>query len=142
MKSNRGVTLAALVIYIIVMIIVLGVMSAILNEFYNNTGKLEGSTEEYVQLSHFNTYFLKEVKAIDNKVDNIQDNYIMFSSGNSFSFSNNNIYFNNIMICRNVKSLTIKQGKNGNGADKNIICVQIAFENYSKTINYKVENIY
>ena len=49
MKSNRGVTLAALVIYIIVMIIVLGVMSAILNEFYNNTGKLEGSTEEYVQ---------------------------------------------------------------------------------------------
>ena len=62
-------------------------------------------------------------------------------------FNSNKIYYNNIEICDNVKSINFEKGKkkdeNGNEIeDESIIKVAIIFENFSKTINYKLENIY
>ena len=62
-------------------------------------------------------------------------------------FDSNKIYYNSIQICDNVKSINFekgkKQDKNGNEVeDATIIVVTIMFENFSKTINYKLENIY
>ena len=88
MKDNKGITLVSLIVYIIIMFIVLGVMSSIVNTFYKNNNKAEADTEDILQFNHFNTYFLKEVKQRENKVDTISGNYILFSSGNSFSFKN------------------------------------------------------
>lgn len=142
MKKEQGITLTALVIYIIVMIIVLGVISTIINQFYKNNNSIEADTEEILEFNKFNTYFLKEVKAKGNKVDTISNNYILFGTGNSFSLSNNKIYYNNVEICKGVQSLTIAQGKDGTGEEKNIIYITLTFENFTKSINYKIEEIY
>lgn len=142
MKSNRGITLAALVVYVIVMVIVLGVIGAILNEFYSNNEILEADTEDIVELNRFNSYFLKEIKTRNNKVDTIESNYILFKSGNSFSFSNHAIYYNNIVICRGVQGVMMQLGKNEDGINNDIINVVITFNNYSKILNYKLENIF
>ncbi len=142
MKNNKGITLTALVIYIAVMIITLGIISAIITQFYKNTNSLEADTDEILQLNHFNTYFLKEVKAKGNKVDSVNDNYILFSSGNSFSLANKEILYNNIPICDKVKSITFKLGKNGDGVDNTIIYVEIIFNDFTKSMNYKLEEIY
>ncbi len=146
MKKQNGITLVSLIIYVVVMTIVLGVMSQIINNFYSNTSAVQGNVQEIVEFNKFNSYFLKEVKARNNKVDKVKNeptnNYILFSSGNSFSLSNNAIYYNNIKICDGVQSMQIELGKNGDEIDKTIIYVTLNFGNFNKSINYKIENIY
>lgn len=142
MKSEKGITLVSLILYVVVMTIVLAVMSSIISSFYQNTDTVQGNVGEIVEFSKFNNYFLKEVKTKNNKVDKIDTNYILFSSGNSFSISNNAIYYNSIKICNDVQSMEIKSGKDGNGEDETIINITLNFENFNKSINYKIETIY
>lgn len=142
MKNQKGITLTSLVIYVVVMFIALGIMSSIINSFYNNNDTIEADTEEIREFNNFNTYFLKEIKKNGNSLDSIQDNYILFASGNSFSLNNESIYYNNIEICKGVKEFSAKQGKDGDNIDKTVIYITINFENFSKSINYKIEEIY
>lgn len=142
MKNQKGITLISIVVYVIVMIIILGVMSLIIDNFYNNTDTLQGNVAEIVAFNKFNNYFLKEIKTNNNRVDNVSDNYILFGTGNSFSFIDNSIYYNNIKICNNVKSMQISLGKDGDGLDKTIVNVTLGFEKFNKSLNYKIENIY
>lgn len=142
MKNQKGITLVSLILYVVVMTIVIAVMSSIISSFYKNTDTMQGNVGEIVEFSKFNNYFLKEVKTKNNKVDRIDTSYILFSSGNSFSISNNAIYYNSIKICNNVQSMEIKSGKDGNGEDESIINVTLNFENFNKSINYKIETIY
>ena len=57
MKSERGVTLVSLIIYIMVMIIVIAIMSQIINRFYSNTQELNSDTESVLEFNKFNSYF-------------------------------------------------------------------------------------
>lgn len=142
MKKEKGITLVSLVLYVIVMAIVIVVMSEIINNFYNNTTTVQGNVQEIVEFSKFNNYFLSEVKTNNNKVDSVSTNYILFSSGNSFSLSNNVIYYNNKRVCEGVTNMQIQLGRDGDGLDETIINVTLEFNNYKKSINYKLENIY
>lgn len=151
MKNQKGITLVSLIIYIVVMMIVLVVMSSIISNFYMNTEGMNANVEEILNFNKFNMYFLKEIKLYNNKVDTIKSEgdspYILFTSGNSFVFNSNKIYYNNVEICDNVKSINFEKGKNkdenGNETeDETIVSVTLSFENFSKTINYKLENIY
>ena len=142
MKENKGITLISLLVYVIVMIIVIGVMSSIINSFYENTDTIKADTEDIIEFNKFNTYFLKEIKKNNNSVDNIQDNYILFTSGNSFSLVNKKIYYNNIEVCNGINEFKISLGKNGDGQDNTIINISITLNNFKKSINYKIENIY
>ena len=143
MRNQKGITLTSLVIYVIAMIIVLALMSSIINNFYQNSDTIQADTQEIIEFNNFNTYFLKEIKKKENRVDSIQDNYyILFASGNSFSLENNSIYYNNIEICRDVKEFVVQQGLEGDGKDNTVVFVKISFEKFSKSINYKIEEIY
>lgn len=142
MKNQRGITLVSLVVYVTVMIIALSGLSLILNNFYNNNGSIEANTDEILKFNKFNTYFLKEIKAKDNEVDSITDNYILFKTGNSFSLSGKVIYYNNIPICNDVEQFSIQQGEGGDGVSKDIVYLTLGFNNFSKSINYKIEEIY
>ena len=152
MKKESGVTLMSLLIYIIIMMIVIGVMSVIIDDFYSNSTNMNSGVNELVNYNKFNTYFLKEVKRYANKVDTISNedgnSYILFSSGNSFSFINNKIYYNDIEICKYVKAISFECVKEENlerlpeNEYSSIIKVNLSFENFTRTINYKLENIY
>lgn len=142
MKKNKGITLVSLLIYVIVMTIVIVVMSSIINKFYKSTDTITADTEDIIEFNKFNTYFLKEIKKNNNKVDNIQNNYILFTSGNSFSLVNKKIYYNNIEICNGVNEFKMALGKDGDGQDNTIINISVTLNNFKKTINYKIENIY
>ena len=141
MNNEKGITLVSLVIYIAVMILVLSVMSSIISTFYDNTSGMNGKVQEIIKFNKFNINFLKEVKSYNNAVDKIEvvngENYILFKSGNSFLYKDNKIYYNNIELIDGVKDAKFIQTE-----DKNIIMVTLAFNSFSKTINYKVENIY
>lgn len=151
MKKQNGITLVSLIIYIAVMIIVLVIMNSVISNFYSNINGLNVNVDEIIEFNKFNIYFLKEVKLYNNSVDTIKTEngsyYVLFSSGNSFTFNSNKIYYNNIEICKNVQDANFEYGKKANEAgteveDKTIIKVTLSFENIEKTINYKIENIY
>ena len=151
MKKENGITLMSLVIYVIVMIIVLIVMGTIITNFYGNTESTYANVKDAIEFNKFNVYFLKEVKLKDNSVDtiNLENDtpYILFTSGNAFLFNNNKIYYNNIEVCDNVKNINFEKGKKNeeDGSeteDETIVAVTLNFENFNKTINYKLENIY
>lgn len=142
MKNQKGITLVSLALYIVVMIIVLGIMSSIITTFYANTEGMNAKVQELVEFNKFNMNFLKEVKLYNNSVDSIGEDgtYIVFTSGNSFSFSNNKIYYNNLKIASDVKK--VKFEKDDSTIDDTKIKVTVEFESFSKTIEYKIENIY
>lgn len=151
MKKQTGITMISLILYIAVMLIVLSVMSSVISNFYDNINGLNTDVDKIMALNKFNVYFLKEVKLNDNKVDSIENKsnntYIVFKSGNSFLFSSNRVYYNNLKICENVENIKFEYGKkinedNNEVEDKSIIKVTLDFKDFSKTINYKLENIY
>ena len=144
MKEEKGITLVSLVVYIIVMVIIIAVMTTIINSFYQNTETVQGNVQEIVEFNKFNNYFLKEVKTKNNKVDSVDTNYILFASGNSFSISNNGIYYNNIKICNNVQNIEfmLEQDMEDTDEEYSIINVHLNFGKFNKSIKYKIENIY
>ena len=144
MKKQSGVTLVSLVIYVAVMILVLGMMSTIITDFYENTTNLGWDVQQIVEFNKFNTYFLKEIKTTNNSVKFVREDkmYIEFESGNSFLKHNDAIYFNNsIKICDGVESLTFNVTKL-DGQYENVIKVNLTIGSYTKSISYKIENIY
>jgi len=143
MRKERGITLVSLIIYIVVMTIAVGIMSSIVDLFYKNTETVQGNVRSIVEFNKFNNYFLKEIKAPNNKVDNVvNDSYILFASGNSFSISEGAIYYNDTRVCDRVKSMIIKVEQDENKVYRDIVNVTLNFEDFNKSINYKLENIY
>lgn len=145
MKKENGITMISIAIYIAIMIIVVTLMATIISNFYKNTDTVQSNVQEIIEFNKFNSYFLKEVKTANNKVESVDSDdhkFILFKTGNTFSFSNDGIYYNNIKICKNVKSVYISFGKNGNGQDSTIINVTMNFKSFNKTITYKIEDIY
>ena len=145
MKNQKGITLVSLLVYIIVMIIIIGGLSTISYNFYRNTQALEVDTEDIVEFSNFNEYFIKEIKKANNKIDNISEDgtYIVFTDGNSFMLNNKSIYYNQIEISKNVNSLKFEYDKDEeNNEITDIIKVSVEYSNYSKKMKYKLEEIY
>lgn len=137
MKKENGITLISLVVYIIVMAIVLVIMGSIIANFRNNTETVQANIQQLVEFNKFNSYFLKEVKITNNKVDDLKsNNYILFTSGNSFSILNNAIYYNNVKICDGVQKMQISLD------GENIINVTLGLADFTKSIKYKLESIY
>lgn len=139
MKKQNGITLVSLVAYVIIMSIVIGVLANIISNFYQNTDSMQADTKDVIEFNKFNMYFLKEAKTLNNKIDKLENNYILFTSGNSFSYSNNSIYYNNLTICKNVKNVSFSFKENER---QDIVEVNMEFQDFQKTINYKIEDIY
>ena len=77
-------------------------------------------------------------------MDQIGENgqYILFTSGNSFSLKNNHIYFNEIEIAKNIKTVKFDYYTDEkNEQHKDIINVRVELEHYQKQMNYKIEEI-
>lgn len=113
MKNNRGVTLASLIIYIIGMIMVIGIISTLTTFFYKNIDVGDINNDTTSQYTKFSSIFIDEVNKKNNFIidcktleeNGTKVNYIIFSSGNQYTFKSENksIYKNNIKICDNIE---------------------------------------
>ena len=142
MRNCKGITLMTLIIYVGVLFIVIAIMSSIIKNFYQNNTAVNEQTEEILEFNKFNVYFLKEIKKPENELEacvkDSEKNYVLFKTGNSFSLKNDIIYYNNIQVCEGVKDLSFLYY-----SDKKTIQTTVSFKNdFSKTITYKIEEIY
>ena len=79
MKSEKGVSLVSLIIYLIAMTITVGIVARISNYFYRNINILDTSLTSSEEFLNFNAYITKEVNIKGNEVQTIGEREI--SSG-------------------------------------------------------------
>lgn len=140
MKSEKGVTLSSLIVYVIAMSIIVGTVAAITSYFYGNINGLTSRTEISKQYTEFNSYFVNEVNKNDNSVltellNTEEKDIIAFSSGNQFKFAENGIYFNKIKICKDVNSCTFEYDE-----PTNKITVTMQINGKKLTNEYTMQN--
>ena len=109
MKNNNGITLTSLIIYVIGMTIMVATIATITSFFYKNidVGDINSDTTQYTK---FSSIFSEEINKENNTIIDCKSltdgvSYIIFSSGNQYTFNANSksIYINNVKIDDNVE---------------------------------------
>lgn len=140
MKSEKGITLISVTIYVIVMTLLVAIISIITNYFYKNINL--NSTQEDInnQYTKFISYFSEEVNKENNKILEINTeysdsgnkiSYIIFASGNQYTFiqENKSIYIGKVKIASYVKDCDFIQ------LSDTSVEINITFENGEQEIN-------
>lgn len=115
MKSEKGITLISLIVYLIAMVIVVATVTIISGYFYKNTKGLNENIDPISEYTKFNTFFSEEVnheniKVLDCKTNSTnpatKESYIAFDNGVQYTFikENKGIYRNKVKICREVEN--------------------------------------
>ena len=104
MKSESGITLTSLIVYVIAMLVVVGIVATLTGYFYNNLDNLSNRTDGSKEYTAFSSYFTNDINTKNNKIvlEESTEDKIVFSNGNQYTFLNGAIYMNKIQICKNV----------------------------------------
>ena len=144
MKNEKGVTLAALVVYVIVFSITIALLASLSRYIYGNINNINSNAISSEEFNKFSIHFVKDVKQSKNvKIgNNTAGNLeITFESGNIYTYvlKEKAIYKNKEKIARNIASFNAESKVEN---EKNIIKVSISTGNneseptFSKTIKY------
>ena len=112
MKSNKGITLTSLIIYVIGLTIMVATIATLTTFFYKNidAGDINNDKTQYTK---FSSVFSNEINRKNNRVldcktlenDEAEESYIIFSSGNQYTYNkkSKSIYKNSSKVCDNVE---------------------------------------
>ena len=146
MKSEKGITLIVLSIYIIVFPIIIVLLANLSSYIYSNIENINDSSVDISEINKFNMYFISDIKT-NNQADvkTLSDNnqntiQIIFQDGDVYSYveDEKSIYKNEQKIARNIEAFNAEGYKKNN---KTYIQVSIEIgtkdeANYTKTTNY------
>ncbi len=138
MKSQKGITLISLTIYVIVMAIVIGVIAIVTGVFFKSLQQSNFYTDPIAEYTAFNSYFSEEVNHSGLKILNCEDNYVAFDNGIVYTFSEENqgIYRNQVKICKDIEECTFSETiKNG----KQVVEVRIKAGSQDRTTTYTLK---
>ena len=141
MKSQKGVTLVALVIYIIVFTIVISILSVVSSFFFSNVNFVKEQANYAPEFNKFNMFFIQDVK--NNKNVTITGNTVEFADGTTYDFNSDQkaIYRNGKAIAKNIQVAVFKPSTvTIRNTTKNIVNVNIAIGKagslFTKDIDY------
>lgn len=142
MKSEKGITLTSLILYVVILCLVVSTLSVISKYFFSNVGNLKDSKRYIANFNKFNMYFIEDVK--NNKdlyyYDNEEKNKIIFEDGTIYTFLNESIYRNKVKICSDISECEFyKYEYENEGFVKKIIKVTMTIKDED---NFKTENEY
>lgn len=140
MKSEKGVTLISLTVYIIVMTIVIGVVSLVSTFFFKNTKSSSNQIDPMIEYTRFTNFFTEESNRKGIQILEYKENYVVFDDGVQYTYvpENRGIYRNKVKICNEVEKCRFEYKiKNG----KDVIGVTIQMKDAEeKTIDYTLKN--
>lgn len=157
MKSQKGITMASLGVYIVVSIIVVATLATIMANYKNSIKTMDNDAEYSSEYNKFNLYFLEEVKKPENSsmeransIETVDNDYnlIKFKTGNEFIYKIQEeiLYLNKstgekIKLIKNVKKCTFEFNDIDHEANgKNVIRVDIQIgETTPKEYNYVLD---
>lgn len=140
MKSEKGITLISLTVYIIAMVIVVAIVAVISKYFYTNTSSLSKTTDPLTEYTKFNSFFSDEVNHPNLKILECKTTYIVLDNQVQYTYipENKGVYRNRVKVCKDVENCTFQNEiKNG----KNVIIVTIKIgTSKEKTVEYTLKN--
>ena len=138
MKSDKGVTLITLTIYVIVSIAMVGIITIVSGAFMSSLRDSDFYNEPIAEYTAFNSYFSEQVNHPGIEVLQCRDNYVVFSDGVQYSFikANKGIYKDRVKICWNIDSCRFSQSEE-NG--KTVITVQFNAGGQNRITNYTLK---
>lgn len=112
LKSNKGITLIELSVYIMALLVVVGVLASIRNFFFKNLDIVKETARYAASFDKFNSYFVKDVK--NNKHVNISSDgstgnlIITFEDGTNYvyNYQDSGIYRGKVKIATNISAFT------------------------------------
>lgn len=105
MKSEKGITMTALVIYIIVFMLILGIMATITNSFYTNIGLIKNAPSYAEEFNKFSMFFIQDVKK-HNDVAAVSSSQLEFEDGTIYQYKEQKIYRNGVVLSKNVEKFS------------------------------------
>lgn len=136
-KSEKGITLTALIVYIIVLSIVMGIVTSISTFFYDNIFIIRDSAKYASEFDKFNSFMVIDVK--NNTKVNIdsENKTIIFEDGTTYVYNQNDkgIYRGKVKVATNVSRLECsKKIITVNNIDKQILSIDIVIGNSKRTL--------
>ena len=107
MKSEKGISLVSLIIYLLAITATVAVVTRISAYFYKNMDVTTDDTLSNSEFIKFNSYFTKDVNLEYNYIKEVDEKgtYIIFEKSNhQYTFLDNAIYMDNVKICSNIDS--------------------------------------
>lgn len=138
MKSEKGVTLITLTIYVIVMIIVVGIIAVVTGVFMKDLQEANFYNDPITEYTAFNSYFSEEVNHSGREVTECNGDYIIFDNNVQYSFiaENQGIYRNQVKICWDIEDCTFSTGvENG----KTVVTVHFVSGGQDRTTKYTLK---
>ena len=123
MRSERGITLTSLVVYVLGITIIISIITLVSTYFYKNIKIVSGTGKNSEIYTAFNMYFLGDIKKEDIAVTSCTGDKIIFSDGTSYQYLVKRLYRNGAEILRNIELLNFESKKQG---EKEIVTVRIA----------------
>ena len=129
MKSEKGITITSLVIYVILLILVISILATVSSYFYSNVNRLTDMGKYVAEFNKFNMYFIEDVK---NNTDilAVENNRIMFEDGTIYTFQDESVYRNKVKICEDIYSMQFNENEeeDDNNFTKRIVIVNMAIK--------------
>ena len=148
-KSQNGITLTSLAIYVVLIFVVLAILATVTANFKSSVKEINQEGTDIAEVNKFNSYYLQEVKKQDNNIIDITQNSVTFSSNNKYEYDSTNKIINlieldetgninrTIKVAGNIEECTFKEElQNG----KKIIIVEIRAKNTNIITNEYVLN--
>ena len=79
MKSERGVTLISIIIYVIASTVIVLIVGRIITYFYRNINDYTAENKALSEYIKINTYFTDEINTKGNVVEAFGENYVKFA---------------------------------------------------------------
>ena len=139
MRSEKGVTLTALVVYMAVFTIIIGIVTTISSHFYKNVGQVSEAPQYIAEFNEFSMFFIADVKN-NTEITSATGSTIVFGDGTKYEYKNNSIYRNNEKIVKNVKQFTFTASDyTKDDFTKKIVNVTAEFGKNNETITRNID---
>lgn len=141
MRSEKGITLVALTVYILGAIIVVSILTIISTYFYNNIARIKNVEENAGEFTSFNMFFLGDIKQTGIQVTSCSDTTIEFSNGVSYHYKNKSIYRNQVEVAKDVEIAQFAYQKDSI-TNKDMVTVRMALrgnKGYIGTTEYVLQ---
>lgn len=123
-SSENGITLTALVVYMVIMVIIIGIMTTISSGFFKNVYNVIDTPQYLSEMNKFIMFFGVDIKNYNNAT--VTSDTIQFENGPTYKYQNGYIYRNDVAIAKTIINCTFtgSQLEVGN-VTKNIINVNM-----------------
>ena len=123
-SSEKGITLTALVVYMVIMVIIIGIMTTISSGFFKNVYNVIDTPQYLSEMNKFIMFFGVDIKNYNNAT--VTSDTIQFENGPTYKYQDGAIFRNDLKIAEYIMNCDFTMWEyTSNSFSKDIINVSL-----------------